>query len=249
MMIVDNSDQSRNGDVFPNRLAAQLECVTMLASRVTSANLESAVGLLAASGELLCTPTQEPSAVLATFPRIVVGGRPCIAKTLSISLLALKHRANQNQHERVVLFVASPPRDPADKLFALATELRRNHVRLDLICLAGQEQVPLLRRLHSSANSASTEALFLAQSPGGERLVTAVQEALYGSLPSADDEDRDYQLAIQLSLQEAEQHSADQALLSEVIRDLNLDVDQQHLEDLLSNPQPTGKKDEEDKES
>lgn len=270
MMVVDNSDYSRNGDVFPNRLAAQLQCVSQLATRITRANQESSVGLMSSAGarcELLCTPTQEPSALFGTYPRIAPAGRADLLRALTVALLALKHRANKNQHERIVLFVASRVVAAPQRLLALAADLRRNHIRLDVVAAGCAESVALLRQLHEAVNSGE-EAAFVAHS-GPDRLLASVQAAL-GDAPHATaaldaDDDPEYQLAVQLSLQEAERHAVpapspdaerqllqqaesmaatpagpppqDRQLLAEVMKDLNLDLDEAKLDELLQRSQ------------
>ncbi len=46
MILVDNSEYSRNGDFFPSRWEAQKDSVSMVSQAKLQANIESGVGLM-----------------------------------------------------------------------------------------------------------------------------------------------------------------------------------------------------------
>lgn len=52
MIIIDNSQHSRNGDILPNRFDAQTEALALLANAKLQENLESAVGLMTMGGKV-----------------------------------------------------------------------------------------------------------------------------------------------------------------------------------------------------
>lgn len=47
--------------------------------------------------------------------------------------LALKHRQNRNQHQRIIVFVASPLETDEKTLVKLAKKLKKNNVAVDII--------------------------------------------------------------------------------------------------------------------
>lgn len=195
-------------------------------------------------------------------------------------MLALKHRTNKNQHIRIILFVASQIHLSLEELLKKAGELRRNNIRLDIINLCQESNMQLLTQFHQAAN-AGGEGYIINHSPGITKLLSTVQNSMLSlnePNPNAfnEDEDQEYLLAIQLSLQEAEKqavHSADvekdsettallkqaediakapnddtqfdneKELIEEVLKDLNLNLDSEKIQDILKRDQPP-KKDE-----
>lgn len=60
MVIVDNSESSRNGDYQPTRFDSQMDAVNVLYQSITQGNPESSVGLMSMGGkgpEVLATLT------------------------------------------------------------------------------------------------------------------------------------------------------------------------------------------------
>ena len=53
---------------------------------------------------------------------------------MQIGALALKHRANDTQKQRIVCFVASTIAEDVDTLKIFAKKLKKNAVAVDLIC-------------------------------------------------------------------------------------------------------------------
>lgn len=67
MVVVDNSESSRNGDYQPTRFDAQSDAVSTLFQTITNGNPESSVGLMSMGGkgpEVLTTLTTEHGKVL-----------------------------------------------------------------------------------------------------------------------------------------------------------------------------------------
>ena len=52
--------------------------------------------------EILVTPVQEPGRILASFLNVKLGGRIHSSTALQIAQLALKHRLNKNQKQRIM---------------------------------------------------------------------------------------------------------------------------------------------------
>lgn len=67
MIVVDNSESSRNGDYTPTRYDAQSDAVNILFQNVVQANPESSVGLMSMGGkgpEVLATLTTDQGRIL-----------------------------------------------------------------------------------------------------------------------------------------------------------------------------------------
>lgn len=72
MVVVDNSESSRNGDYTPTRYEAQSDAVSMIFSAITQANPESSVGLMSMGGkgpEVLVTLTTDHGKILEGLHR------------------------------------------------------------------------------------------------------------------------------------------------------------------------------------
>jgi len=82
-------------------------------------------------------------------------------KLLLIEQLALKHRGNKQQSQRIIVFVASPIEDSQQHLVRLARKMKKNNVAVDIINF-GEEAV----------NTAKLEAFIEAIGPETSHLVT-----------------------------------------------------------------------------
>lgn len=72
MVVVDNSESSRNGDYQPTRFDAQVDAVNVLFQSITQGNPESSVGLMSLGGkgpEVLVTLTTEQGKILEGLHR------------------------------------------------------------------------------------------------------------------------------------------------------------------------------------
>lgn len=72
-----------------------------------------------------------------------VGGSADLMTSLNVAQLALKHRENKNQRQRIVAFIASPVDAAAgssleDQLVKLGKKMKKNNVAIDVI-LFGEE--------------------------------------------------------------------------------------------------------------
>ena len=67
MILIDNSESSRNGDYQPTRFEAQADAASIVFQAVTSSNPESSVGLISTGGkgpEVLSTLTTDRGRIL-----------------------------------------------------------------------------------------------------------------------------------------------------------------------------------------
>lgn len=87
IIIVDNSEHSRNGDYIPNRFDAQSDAVSMIFNAKTSANPESSVGLMSMGGaqpEVLTTLTTDFGKVINGMARTRIRGEAHLATALNV---------------------------------------------------------------------------------------------------------------------------------------------------------------------
>ena len=119
MVCVDNSEATRNGDFEPSRYQAQADAINLLAGAKTGANPENTVGVLALATiadkapKVMVTPTPDLGKVLTAMSDIKIEGDVDLSKSVQIAQLALKHRQNKNQRQRVVIFIGSPVQESA----------------------------------------------------------------------------------------------------------------------------------------
>jgi len=136
MFCVDNSDWMRNGDYTPTRLDAQRETVQAIANQKLRSNQESIVGLLSLAGErpdVVHSPSRNMGQILTELKALRPSGTSNICAGLKIAQLSLKNRQNKVQRQRVILFVGSPVTESVDELTAVAKQLRKNNVALDVV--------------------------------------------------------------------------------------------------------------------
>lgn len=111
MVCVDNSEFTRNGDYAPTRFQAQADAVNLLAGAKTQHHPENTVGVMTMAGktpQVLVTPTPDLGKVLNAMQGMKIEGEVHLSTTVQIAQLALKHRENKNQRQRIVVFVGSP---------------------------------------------------------------------------------------------------------------------------------------------
>ncbi|CAO3654230.1 unnamed protein product [Mucor fragilis] len=136
MIVVDNSEWMRNGDYSPTRLVAQNEAVNLIFSSKTQSNPENTVGLMTAAGkgpEVLVTLSTDVGKILTALHAVKAGGQPNFLTSVQIASLALKHRQNRNQRQRIIVFVGSPLESDEKALVKLAKKLKKNNVAVDII--------------------------------------------------------------------------------------------------------------------
>ncbi|KAF6250705.1 26S proteasome non-ATPase regulatory subunit 4 [Scenedesmus sp. NREL 46B-D3] len=128
IVCIDNSEWTRSGDYAPTRFQAQADAVNLLAGAKTQANPENTVGVLIMAGKtprVLVTPTPDLGKVLNCMTDINIDGEANISTSVQIAQLALKHRQNKNQRQRIVIFAGSPVREDKDMLVKIAKKLKK----------------------------------------------------------------------------------------------------------------------------
>ena len=220
MICVDNSEWSRNGDYTPNRWESQQEAVNTIAAMKTNENPGNSIGILAMAGprsEVLVSPTNDIAKLLAAIYNVNIHGSVDFYTSLQIAQLALKHRPNKEQRQRIVVFVCSPIKPDPDKYATVGRTLKRNNIALDIVCFGNVDDIEKLQELQRTVNTGDNSH-FISVPSGVGLLCEALRNTpiLHGGSgglydgyidPSADPE---YATAIRLSLEEQKRRQQDE---------------------------------------
>jgi 26S proteasome regulatory subunit N10 len=117
-------------------MEAQNDAVNMIFSSKTQANPENTVGLMTMSGKgptVLVTLTSDLGKILSALHEIKISGNSDFVTGVQIAQLALKHRQNKIQRQRVIAFVGSPLEADDKVLSKLAKKMKKNNVAIDVI--------------------------------------------------------------------------------------------------------------------
>ncbi|KAJ4771600.1 26S proteasome non-ATPase regulatory subunit 4 [Rhynchospora pubera] len=136
MICLDNSEWMRNGDYSPNRFQAQCDAVNLICGAKTQSNPENTVGVMTMAGKgvrVLVTPTSDLGKILACMHGLEIGGESNLTAAIQVAQLALKHRQNKRQQQRIIVFVGSPIKYDKKILESLGKKLKKNNVALDIV--------------------------------------------------------------------------------------------------------------------
>ncbi|KAM5356092.1 hypothetical protein ACJ41O_002738 [Fusarium nematophilum] len=138
MVVVDNSESSRNGDYQPTRFDSQVDAVNITFQTITQGNPESSVGLMSMGGkgpEVLVTLTTEQGKILEGLHRTKkkIGGTSHLKTGIQVATLALKHRQNRSQRQRIIVFVCSPVEESEKELTTLAKKMKKANISVDFV--------------------------------------------------------------------------------------------------------------------
>jgi len=79
------------------------------------------------------TLTPEMGKVLTALTQVHLKGRCHFVNAVQVGQLALKHRQNKSQRQRLVIFVGSPLEEDERTLVRLGKRLKKNSVAVDVI--------------------------------------------------------------------------------------------------------------------
>ncbi|CAL5326496.1 unnamed protein product [Camellia sinensis] len=161
MICIDNSEWMRNGDYSPTRFQAQADAVNLICGAKTQcvlgfvsdvivgmfgdvqSNPENTVGVLTMAGKgvrVLVTPTSDLGKILACMHGLEVGGECNLAAGIQVAQLALKHRQNKKQQQRIIVFVGSPVKYDKKILEMIGRKLKKNSVALDIVNFGEEDE-------------------------------------------------------------------------------------------------------------
>ncbi|XP_022965261.1 26S proteasome non-ATPase regulatory subunit 4 homolog [Cucurbita maxima] len=158
MICIDNSEWMRNGDYAPSRFQAQADAVNLICGAKTQSNPENTVGVLTMAGKgvrVLVTPTSDLGKILACMHGLELGGETNLAAGIQVAQLALKHRQNKKQQQRIIVFAGSPANHDKKLLETIGKKLKKNNVALDIIDFGEEDdgKPEKLEALLSAVNS------------------------------------------------------------------------------------------------
>lgn len=136
VLIIDNSEYSRNGDFPRTRYEAQLDSIEYIFQAKRNSNPENTLSLISAAGstpKVLSTFTSEYGKFLQSLNTTIINGSISLIDSIQIGALTLKHRQNKLQHQRIIVFICSPINDNIDDLNKLAKKLKKNNIAIDII--------------------------------------------------------------------------------------------------------------------
>ncbi|KAK4039779.1 hypothetical protein C8A01DRAFT_46806 [Parachaetomium inaequale] len=145
MIVVDNSESSRNGDYTPTRYDAQSDAVNIIFQNVVQANPESSVGLMSMGGkgpEVLATLTTDQGKILEGLHQTKkkIRGNAHVSTGIQIASLALKHRQNKSQRARIIVFVCSPIEEGERELIVLAKKMKKFSISVDFVLFGDMDE-------------------------------------------------------------------------------------------------------------
>ncbi|KAJ7953142.1 26S proteasome non-ATPase regulatory subunit 4 [Quillaja saponaria] len=143
MICIDNSEWTRNGDYSPSRFQAQADAVNLICGAKTQSNPENTVGVLTMAGkgvQVLVTPTSDLGKILACMHGLEVGGEMNLAAGIQVAQLALKHRQNKKQQQRIIVFAGSPANHEKKLLEMIGRKLKKNSVALDIVNFGEEDE-------------------------------------------------------------------------------------------------------------
>ncbi|GHP12051.1 hypothetical protein PPROV_001077800 [Pycnococcus provasolii] len=183
LVCLDNSEFMRNGDYAPSRIAAQADAVNLLCGAKTQSNPENTVGLMTLAGKVpkvLIAPTAELGKVLSAVHGIAIEGEQVdFAAGIQKAQLALKHRQNKNQRQRIVLFAGSPIETEQKDLVKIAKKLKKNNVAVDIVSFGETDSNnEKLEAFHAAVNS-NDNSHFVTVPPGPALLDALISTPIF----------------------------------------------------------------------
>ncbi|KAK4056634.1 proteasome regulatory particle base subunit rpn10 [Microbotryomycetes sp. JL221] len=178
MLVLDNSSSSINGDYTPTRLEAQIDAVHVIFNQKLRAHPENEVGLIVMGGkaEVLVTPTQDEGKLIHALHNTKQGGEADLSTGIQVAQLALKHRQNKNQRQRIIVFVASPLSITASALVKLGKKMKKNNVAIDIVSF-GTDTTAVDLTIPGTSSSTTTPVT----PETNEQKLTALHEAVNSS--------------------------------------------------------------------
>ncbi|XP_065850948.1 26S proteasome non-ATPase regulatory subunit 4 homolog isoform X1 [Euphorbia lathyris] len=180
MICIDNSEWMRNGDYSPSRFQAQADAVNLISGAKTQSNPENTVGILTMAGKgvrVLTTPTTDLGKILACMHGtldVEIGGEMNMTAAIQIAQLALKHRQNKNQQQRIIVFAGSPVKYDKKTLELIGKKLKKNSVALDVVNFGEEddEKTEKLEALLAAVNN--NESSHIVHIPPGPNALSDV---------------------------------------------------------------------------
>ncbi|KAL4942960.1 hypothetical protein BDV06DRAFT_191053 [Aspergillus oleicola] len=180
MIIVDNSESSRNGDYTSTRWQAQIDAVSVVHTAKMRVHPQSAVGLMSMGGkgpEVLSTFTTDFGGILSGLHRTKISGTTHFCSSIQVAALALKHRSEKSQRQRIIVFSCSPIAEDEKTLVKLAKKMKKVNVSIDVIAFGDLESDQTKKLEAFVENVKGGEGSNLAIIPPGPNLLSEELQA------------------------------------------------------------------------
>jgi len=121
--------------------------------------------------------SQDPGKLLTAMHKMKLAGEADLTTAIQVARLALRHRQNKKQEQRIVLFVGSPVQATEKELSNLGAQLKKNKVAIDIVSFGeenAEENQPKLEALHKAANN-SDNCHLVTIPPGAHMLSEMLQ--------------------------------------------------------------------------
>ncbi|KAH1113333.1 hypothetical protein J1N35_006711 [Gossypium stocksii] len=238
MICIDNSEWMRNGDYGPSRFQAQADAVNLICGAKTQSNPENTVGVLTMAGKgvrVLVTPTSDLGKILACMHGLEIGGEMNLAAGIQVAQLALKHRQNKKQQQRIIVFAGSPVKHEKKTLEMIGKKLKKNSVTLDIVNFGEDDEgkTEKLEALLAAVNNNDTShivhipagpnalsdillstPIFTGDGEGGSGFAASAAAAAAGGIPGFEfgvDPNLDPELALALRVSMEEERARQEA--------------------------------------
>jgi 26S proteasome regulatory subunit N10 len=135
------------------------------------------VGVMTMAGKgvrVLVTPTSDLGKILACMHGLEVGAEANLAAAIQVAQLALKHRQNKRQQQRIIVFIGSPVTYDKKMLESIGKKLKKNNVALDVVDFGetDDEKPEKLEALIAAVNS--SDSSHIVHVPPGEHALSDV---------------------------------------------------------------------------
>ncbi|GAA99930.1 uncharacterized protein L969DRAFT_86140 [Mixia osmundae IAM 14324] len=183
MIVLDNSSYAINGDYTPDRFGAQSDAATTIFNAKTNSNPESVCGLMTMAGKapkVLVTPTEDIGKITVALhsAKESLDGEIDLATGINVASLALKHRQNKSQQQRIVAFVGSPLAHASctsSALVRLGKKMRKNNIAVDIVSFGeGEENDEKLKAFIEAVHSGDNHPSHLLHAEPSGRLLSDV---------------------------------------------------------------------------
>jgi len=217
ILCIDNSEWMRNSDFSPSRAETQEDACNLICGSKTRQNQENMVGLITTAGksvEVCVSLTQDLAKFLTALHKVKIGGTADVVSAIQVAQLALRHRQNKQQQQRIVLFVGSPIKEDTKELVQLGGQLKKNKIAVDIISFGELNAVQNQEKLEAFHKAVNNDNSALVTIPPGTHMLsehlarTSIVRGEGGAAPAGSttggfdfvDENVDPELAMTLKL-------------------------------------------------
>ena len=142
---IDNSEYTRNGDFYPNRLRVQQDLTSTITKFKLESDPQNDVAIITMAGkrpELICPLTSDTVKINKKLFAVESNGVIKVITSIKIGHLVLRNRQTKNHKMRIIVLIVSPVHNkiPKDELEKLGHKFKKERVYIDLILFGTEEE-------------------------------------------------------------------------------------------------------------